>query len=157
MSTKKHKEGESLYWTMQLSGWGAFLMIFTVSGYALYGNKYSLINILISYFVITVIGFFLSHYYRYYVKKNNWTTLKLGKLIFRVLLSSLLMAFIWLFVFLPINTLIYDTWELNISGILGLFLNLSIIFIIWLKKVIRWQKPMPILAGLSSMKHGFSF
>lgn len=106
----------SLYWKCQLLGWG------TVSLYWAYTvftrDNYGVFFTFLNYVLDIVIGISLTHLYRYFAKKYNWSALSLGNLAVRVipsimLLSVAYMEFVdlkWHFYWVFVRIMNYDLW-----------------------------------------------
>lgn len=89
-----------IYWALQVAGWTAFIMydfIFYTLEYE-FDIKYFLLSIANIFLAIT-----LTHIYRLIVRKWNWSSLPIHKLVFRVALSVLILALIMTFANLPLD------------------------------------------------------
>ena len=91
---------DRLYWTLQLSGWGAYGFISMAAGVTLIpmGSYMILSN------VITVaLGITTSHIYRKLIKKWDWLHLKLGRLLWKSLLASTTLGIILVVLSVSVN------------------------------------------------------
>jgi two-component system LytT family sensor kinase len=93
---KKKKQ----YWMFQVVGWGVFFLneVFSYTIQFGYQSKY-----LRDAFINIIFAIFLTHVFRYIVKKYNWVKLPLPQLATRALISSFLMALLLVFFNLPLD------------------------------------------------------
>lgn len=85
--------------------------------------------------IFLVIGLLTTHFYRWFVKKRNWTALPVGKLIVRVIVSVFVLSFIILFSY-TISLRLFNifTFE-NLKNellLLRIFINVSVIISLWI-------------------------
>ncbi|TDB64648.1 sensor histidine kinase [Arundinibacter roseus] len=89
-----------LYWTLQLLGWTIFIMY----DFVFYSAEYGFDT---SYFLLSIANIFLAvtltHLYRLVIRRWNWSSLPMLRLVFRVGFSVLILATIMTFVNLPID------------------------------------------------------
>jgi two-component system, LytTR family, sensor kinase len=80
----------SLYWKCQLLGWGT---VSTYWAYTVYTrDNYGVFFTFLNYVLDIAIGVSLTHLYRYFAKKHNWSALSLGNLAARVIPSVILLS-----------------------------------------------------------------
>ena len=96
MNTQNKKYNLSLYWKCQLIGWSIFSIYcaYTVYTRDSYGVFYTLLN----YALDISIGIFLTHIYREFALKANWSSLPIKQLLIRVISSILLLAIVYVFI-----------------------------------------------------------
>ncbi len=92
--TKNKKFNFSLYWKCQLTGWGLVSIYWAYTVYTRdnYGVFYTLLN----YVADVAIGIVLTHRYRSFAIKANWSSLPIKKLLLRVVPIVLLLAFLYM-------------------------------------------------------------
>ena len=90
---KPKKEFLSLYWKCQLSGWGlvSIYWAYTVYTRDSYGVFYTFLN----YVLDASIGIVLTHAYRSFAIKANWSDLPIKKLLLKVVPIVLLLAVLY--------------------------------------------------------------
>lgn len=92
--TNAKKEFISLYWKCQLLGWGLVSIYWAYTVYTRddYGVFYTLLN----YILDASIGIFLTHMYRRFVIRANWSNLPIKKLLLKVVPVILLLSFLYM-------------------------------------------------------------
>ena len=92
--THNKKFNFSLYWKCQLAGWGLVSIYWAYTVYTRdnYGVFYTLLN----YVADASIGIVLTHRYRSFAIKGNWSSLPIKKLLLRVVPIVLLLAFLYM-------------------------------------------------------------
>ena len=120
-----------LYWTCQVIGWGAYVILIAIF------NKISGIDfdsvIYLNLSSTFILGVGTSHLYRNFILRNDWLKLRIAQLIPRVLLASFILSI----VFFALHTLISDVIILNRSfsfdwiDILKNLINLSANYLLW--------------------------
>lgn len=121
---------KNLYWLSQLSGWGLFVIVnlLIISSFETIPlNKIAL------WIILAVSGILFSHIYRLYLKKNNWTSLPLKKIIPRILLASLIVALI---IYIPVYGSGYmlgvERNEKHLTAsIIASVLNITSVMLVW--------------------------
>ena len=79
-----------LYWLLQFGGWSGLMltsflaMVMVLPFFPAFGAN----------FISVLIGVFISHIYRGYVKRRNWKDFKIPKLVSRVLIGSAIQAIV---------------------------------------------------------------
>jgi hypothetical protein len=93
INTQNKKNTLSLYWKCQLSGWGlvSIYWAYTVYSRDNYGVFYTFLN----YVLDILLGISLTHVYRRFAKKGNWSTLQIKQLLARVVPTILLLAVLY--------------------------------------------------------------
>ncbi|WP_405564772.1 sensor histidine kinase [Polaribacter sp. Asnod6-C07] len=122
-----------LYWLCQLIGWCLVSIYWAYTVYT--RDNYSVFYTFVNYTLDVAIGIFLTHIYRLYAIKANWSLLPIKKLVIRVIPSILLLAFLYV---LLNNLKWYTYWTLIASEDKNLF-----------EAIIYWD-PI-LLAGLRLM------
>lgn len=86
----------SLYWKCQLIGWSivSIYWAYTVFTRDNYGIFYTLLN----YVLDISIGIFLTHIYRRFARKSNWSSLPIKQLLIRLVPTILLLAVLYVFI-----------------------------------------------------------
>ena len=108
--TKNKKLNLSLYWKCQLSGWGFVSVYWAYTVYTRddYGVFYTFLN----YVLDASIGIFLTHMYRQFALKANWSSLPIKKLLIRVIPALILLAVLYM----SINNLKWYSYWVLIVG-----------------------------------------
>lgn len=127
-----------LYWICQVTGWLAFYFLYAGIALTIIYDGFNWFPI-IAYFNSTLIGFFLTHLYRYLIKRQNWLSFSDRRLIFKVITACFIIGILWTALVLPINHSIklnFFSANINIEHLsLGywflLAFQFSIIIFIW--------------------------
>jgi two-component system LytT family sensor kinase len=92
-NNQNNRFGLSLYWKCQFTGWGLVSVYWAYTVYIRdnYGVFYTLLN----YVVDISVGIFLTHMYREFALKANWSSLRIKQLLIRVIPSILLLAIVY--------------------------------------------------------------
>ena len=99
-----------LYWLCQLMGW---CLVSTYWAYTVYTrDNYGIFYTFLNYVLDVAIGIILTHMYRIYALKANWSQLPIKKLLIRVIPSILLLALLYVL----INNLKWYTYWTFIAG-----------------------------------------
>lgn len=128
-----------LYWICQILGWSAFYIIY--STIAIYFTKFSWI-ILVGYLNTVTVGFLLTHFYRFLIKRSYWQSLGIREVVLRILSASFIIGVIWASIVLPINNWLRNSYataeelthghrDLTIGIWIFYSLQLTIISLIW--------------------------
>ncbi len=120
----------NLYWISQASGWSLFVIVnlLIISSFETIP-----LNRIFLWVLLGVYGVIFSHLYRLYIKKNNWTTLTLNKIIPRILIASFVVGLI---IYAPVYISGYlleverDTRHLT-AAIVSSVLNITSIILVW--------------------------
>ncbi len=120
-----------LYWIFQFTGWALFFAFYAVI--AIYFNEFQW-HILAGYFNTVLVGFILTHFYRYHIKNRQWERLGIFKLSTRVILGGLILAMLWASIVIPVNNTFFpvesDQEFTFVIAVIVVF-NLSIVLIGW--------------------------
>lgn len=128
-TTSKLKR-KNLYWITQVSGWG----ILTIANLLVISSFGSItLNQVALWIFLGFVGLIVSHLYRYYIKKHNWSNLPLKKIAPRVILGSFISGLI---IFIPVylteHILQTDkNSEHLIASIAMSIINLTSIMLVW--------------------------
>lgn len=87
---KADNKNISLYWICQLLGWGTVSLYWAYTVYT--RDNYGVFFTLLNYLLDVALGISLTHLYRHFAKKSNWSTLSLGSLAIRVIPSIILLS-----------------------------------------------------------------
>lgn len=120
-----------LYWTLQAVGWGLFFVTYTFIAGNIAGYAWQLFA---GYFTVVITGLLLTHFYRWYVIKNEWLKYGIFKLALRALLASVVLGIVWNAITLPINRTFFSIdaeKELTPFIVLLMVFNLSITIMGW--------------------------
>ena len=92
-NTQTHRNSLSLYWICQLSGWGlvSIYWAYTVYSRDHYGVFYTFLN----YVIDVSVGIVLTHVYRYFALRWQWSQLSIRKLLTRVIPSIILLSLLY--------------------------------------------------------------
>ena len=126
-STLKRK---NLYWITQVSGWS----IFIISNLVIISSIESIaLNRIALWILLGVIGLTASHFYRYYIKKHNWSHLPLKKIAPRIIAGSFITSLIiYIPVFIAGHLLHVDRDEQHlVASIVASVLNLTSVMLVW--------------------------
>ena len=86
------KKREAIYWSAQIFGWSTYVLLAAVRGYLLDALNLGLLKFLITTFIL---GILLSHLYRSFIIWQKWDALALPALILRVLISNIVIGFLF--------------------------------------------------------------
>lgn len=121
---------KNLYWITQASGWG----LFTITNLLIISSFESIaLNRIILWMILGITGLTASHFYRYYIKKNNWSVLPLRKIAPRVITGSFITGLI---IYIPVFFAGYllgiekDAQHLTASIALSI-INLTSVMLVW--------------------------
>ncbi|MEL7002759.1 MAG: histidine kinase [Bacteroidota bacterium] len=84
----------------------------------------------IDYLFKTISGFLITHVYRLFIKSKNWIRLGILRLSIRVLLSSLILSFVWTMLALPISLSLLSLQNDFVIWI-STWANLGVIILAW--------------------------
>ncbi|MEP0862238.1 MAG: histidine kinase [Ignavibacterium sp.] len=119
-----------IYWISQFSGWTLFVVlnILISSTFEEFKSEY-----IYSWIFLGILGLFLSHLYRNFIKKRGWKNLSLKSIVPRIFIASLILGiihFILVFLF-NIGFKIISIEEYQLGGIIARLVNLSSLFLFW--------------------------
>ncbi|ELR72960.1 hypothetical protein C900_00921 [Fulvivirga imtechensis AK7] len=120
-----------LYWILQFFGWCSFFVIFSLITASFAGFQW---QVFAGHLNTVVVGFLLTHFYRSYIKRNEWVRLGIFRLALSVLAACFIIASIWALIVLPINRIFFpveNDQELTPLIVVIVVLNLSIITLGW--------------------------
>ena len=130
LEIKSRMKRKNAYWLTQLSGWIIFALINVAVIAAFDGFSWKKI-ILVFYLCFT--GVSLTHIFRHVIKKKNWLTLPLKKIIPRVLVSSVIIGSFMFVAYFGVNigAGIYHLHKFKLgTPLIGIF-NLSSVILVW--------------------------
>ncbi|HEX9252308.1 MAG TPA: histidine kinase [Ignavibacteriaceae bacterium] len=121
---------KNLYWVSQASGWSLFVIInlLIISSFETIPLNRIFLWILLGFY-----GLIFSHLYRLYIKKNNWTSLPLKKIIPRILIASLaggLIIYIPVFISGHLLGVERDAQHMT-AAIISSILNITSVITVW--------------------------
>lgn len=119
-----------IYWISQVTGWTSYVLLNLIisSTFEEFKKEY-----IYSWIFLGIIGIFLSHLYRNFIKKRGWKNLSLKSIVPRILLSSLVLGsvlFLMTFIF-NVSFNIVSIQEYKLGGIIARLVNLSSLFLFW--------------------------
>jgi len=121
---------KNLYWISQTSGWSLFVIInlLIISSFETIP-----LNRIALWILLGILGIIFSHFYRLYIKKNNWANLTLKKIIPRILIASFVVALI---IYIPVFSSGYllgiEKEEKHlIAAIIASTLNITSVMLVW--------------------------
>jgi hypothetical protein len=88
------KEMLSLYWKCQLAGWGLVSIYWAYTVYT--RDEYGIFYTLLNYVLDASIGIFLTHMYRRFAIRADWSNLPIKKLLLKVVPVVLFLAFLYM-------------------------------------------------------------
>ena len=87
------------YWALQGFGWSVYFILNQIIFLSILNFEQSaVLNIF-----LVVVGFSLSHLFRSLIHHQNWKSLSIGKLVFKVIVASVLIGLIWALITIPFN------------------------------------------------------
>jgi len=89
-----------LYWIMQCFGWGLFFIVYTTAAGFFIGFQWQTYA---SYVNAALFGLLFSHLYRWWIKKEQWVNLGLGKLSINIIITSIVVACLISIIVMPVN------------------------------------------------------
>jgi two-component system, LytTR family, sensor kinase len=121
---------KNLYWVSQASGWSLFVIInlLIISSFETIPLNRIFLWILLGFY-----GLIFSHLYRLYIKKNNWTSLTLKKIIPRILTASFaggLIIYIPVYISGHLLGVERDAQHMT-AAIISSILNITSVIIVW--------------------------
>jgi hypothetical protein len=126
------KKREAIYWSAQIFGWSTYVLLAAVRGYLLDALNLGLLKFLITTFVL---GILLSNLYRSFIIWQKWDALPLPSLILRVLLSNIIIGFVFTLLQAGVSDLFFsENKKLLIppyEDVFFLAINWIVIFILW--------------------------
>lgn len=119
----------SLYWTLQILGWGSIACVNIVFAYL---SPRGITQVQVVAFVLLALFYLLStHFFRYIVKTYDWFKLAIPQLVFQSLLAVLAMSFVNVVVEILIN-IAFDTFNVERDfRVLMILANLFIAFLFY--------------------------
>ncbi|NND94567.1 MAG: histidine kinase [Flavobacteriales bacterium] len=121
------------YWQSQLAGWTIYSLMLTVWNYINIG--FDLTLALKLFFLIIGLGIGLSHLFRLLILSRSWLKMRLGAIIPRVILGSLVFGIIYSLLLASILDLFFPNVGPLLTGdltnILTLFVTFTILFLLW--------------------------
>jgi hypothetical protein len=123
---------QRLYWTMQIGGWLLYATVQMVSSIIVSGEVSA--NRLVFLFVESMLPLVVTHVARLVLKPGAWLNIGVPRLIMRVVLTALVLGFVFYFLRLPVGYLLgmYDSELAFDPGfIVGLSSVYAIIFFLW--------------------------
>ena len=100
---------QRLYWTMQIGGWLLYATVQMVSSIIVSGEVSA--NRLVFLFVESMLPLVVTHVARLVLKPGAWLNIGVPRLIMRVVLTALVLGFVFYFLRLPVGYLLgmYDS------------------------------------------------
>jgi len=121
-----------LYWIFQIGGWSLYALLTIISGPIVTDDKLNAPYLTL--FISEAVFFFLStHVYRTIIIKQKWLNQGMGKIIPKVLISTLLMGFLIYALRVSVSYIfgIFNTELYQIYNILGLTTTNALILFLW--------------------------
>jgi len=122
------KNRKKFYWILQGTGWASFFVFYTWLAMFDYGWDRAII---VNYFFVALIGFLLSHLYRGFIKRRNWTELSVSNLVLLVPAASVIIGVVWGLLILPVSLWLGKENNLTALVFFDLIFSLTIIILIW--------------------------
>ena len=126
------KKREAIYWSAQIFGWSTYVLLAAIRGYLLDALNLGLLKFLITTFIL---GILLSHLYRSFIIWQKWDALPLPALILRVLLSNIVIGFLFTLLQAGVSDLFFvENKKLLVApyeDVFFLAINWIVIFILW--------------------------
>lgn len=123
---------EAIYWSAQILGWSTVVLLSAVRAYVLDSLDNNLLKLLAITFLL---GIFLSHIYRLFIIREKWALLPLQSLIIRVILSIIVIAFIFTLIQAVISDIFFTGYKKFLfplsEDFFFLIINWTIIFGLW--------------------------
>lgn len=127
----RSRRKKRLYWACQIVGWSLFVLLTgLINNFRMREFDMVLIVNLISTFVI---GLTTSHFFRWFIVRNDWLKLKISQLIHRVLIASTILAAVFYFLHTMISELLVaqNPLRFEFNHVLLNLINLMAIYIFW--------------------------
>ncbi len=119
-----------IYWISQVTGWVLYVLLNLIisSTFEEFKKEY-----IYSWIFLGIIGLFLSHLYRNFIKKRGWKNLSLKAIVPRIILSSLVLGSVLFLMTLIFNVSfnIVSLQEYKLGGVIARLVNLSSLFLFW--------------------------
>ena len=96
ITTRQRKNRLFLYWKCQIAGWSLVSIYWAYTVYT--RDSYSVFYTLLNYVLDITIGISLTHLYRDFALKANWSNFSIKKLLIRVVPSILILAIIYVLI-----------------------------------------------------------
>jgi sensor histidine kinase YesM len=121
---------KNLYWVSQASGWSLYVIINLL---IIASFETIPLNRIALWILLGIYGVIFSHFYRLYLKKNNWTNLTLKKIIPRILIASFVVALIiYIPVYISGHLLGVEREDKHlIAAIIASTLNVTSVMLVW--------------------------
>lgn len=123
-----------LYWNLQVWGWSIYAMIQVLATVFASGHNSISASRTIFFIYETVLCLAISHAYRYFIKRWDWVSLNMERLIGRIVLSVFVLGLIMSFLRIPgaVQLGLFNFEKaLSLIFILGQSLFYAIIFFLW--------------------------
>jgi two-component system, LytTR family, sensor kinase len=121
---------KQLYWILQLSGWTAFALLQILFNVIASEQGFSWKRT--AFFVLeALLCLLITHAFRLYSKKHKWISLKIIRLIPRVILASSIMGVVAYFLRIPISFITGRTGVLETAFYLDQILGLSAVYMLF--------------------------
>lgn len=120
----------TLYWSSQITGWFMFVAV-NLAIISTFEEVSA--NRIIVWITLAVSGILFTHLYRLYLKKHNWTSLPLKKIVPRVIIASLVVGIV---IFIPVYLSGYffnveqESNHLTAAIAVGI-LNITSVVLVW--------------------------
>ncbi len=124
----------TIYWICQAAGWSAYMVFVFAMLFIFAGLKDITTEIVLLQFVIGISSLMFSHFFRLFVKKRNWNSLKPKRLWPRAVLAVIILSFIiqaFIHVVIYIIFPLENIYSFNFINFLGYTANTLLVMVIW--------------------------
>jgi len=119
--------GDRNFWLAQTLGWGLVMLSNTIVQYiAGFPIFLLLVNSIFPFFA----GFLITTIYRYFIKRRTWKNWSVGKVIFMIVVSTIIMTVLFLCTAFPIISKLLNI-PFEWVGMLSNAMIFAIVFLIW--------------------------
>ena len=119
---------DKLYLLLQFGGWTTYIVLLIIIKKA--SNVDISIDTSVRLALIFLIGLVTTHFYRYWIKKRNWSKLEITQIIYRITFASILLPLITQVTYYTTAITILKTSPFEVLDI-ALIINWSVLLFIW--------------------------
>lgn len=123
-----------IYWICQIGGWGLHTAFLTAMMVVFGGSDSLNHDTIILQLIIFATLLLFSHLFRLYIRRNGWLSLKVGRLIPRAIIGTLLLAIIVqvfihliIYIFVPLHGITAFSW----TAFIGYVFNVFVVLVLW--------------------------
>lgn len=122
------KTGNRNFWKAQIIGWS----IIAISNFLLQSiGGLSLKLLILNAVVPMVVGFFVTTVYRYLIKSSDWRDWTLGKMIFMIIGSTLLLTAVFMAIIFGVYFIAFSNFDMSLLEFLSNSFIFGIVMLAW--------------------------